>query len=247
MSDVFQHAKPDGDPDWDDGAPNFARMWEEVFDLARFHRGSGFRIKERRPGQDWGPSITLGEAGERLARKIINTPDGIVFELKSEADPNWSRILRRKEVASTGEKIVEWVEERIGVPYRLGFAGPNFYDCSGLTLRVHAVQAGLELPHRALLQHNLFRGGVPGFTLIDRAQVKRGDMIFTNRDEHVILYYGEYRGVECCIDTEPSDTLAPWGGMLGTGIRIRPMTGNYYNAWSRVGGIGRIISVNGAP
>lgn len=244
-TDIYQHAKTDGDADWTDGQPNFAKEWEIVRDLARFHRGKGFRIRKR-PDRDYGQKLSLDNVDEALSFRIAHNPPKTVFELRAVAD-DWSLLIRRLESPSTGDKVVEFAEARIGVPYRLGYRGPEFYDCSGLTLASHASRAGVDLPHNAAAQHSLFRGGVPGFVAIQRPQVKRGDLVFTNHDDHVVLYYGTYKDVECCIDTEPSDTSAPWGGMLGTGIRIRPMTGNYYNSWERVNGIGRIIAVNGSP
>jgi hypothetical protein len=52
---------------------------------------------------------------------------------------------------------------------------------------------------------------------------------------------------ECVIDTEPHDTQAPWGGMQGTGVRVRSMQPGYYCDWANVSGIGRIIPINGRP
>jgi cell wall-associated NlpC family hydrolase len=243
MEDVYQHARADGRPDWTEGRPNFESEWEVVGDLARFHRGGGFRFRAR-PKDDFGAARTLSAIRDRIAAELERAVPKTVFELRAESD-GWSMLIRRVEMQTDGERIVAYAEDRMGKPYRLGSDGPDAYDCSGLTKSAHAARAGVALPHNAAQQHGLFRGGVPGFITITRAEVKRGDMVFTNRDEHVVLYYGEHRGVECCIDTEPSDTSAPWGGMLGTGIRIRPMTGNYYNAWTRVTGVGRIVAVNG--
>lgn len=244
-ADVYQHTRADGTPDWTDGRANFESDWEVIRDFARFHRGEGFHWKKR-PNDHFRPKTTLGKAHGELSHALASNPAGTVFELGSLAD-GWSIIMRRVEVETGGDKVVEFAENRLGFPYLLGAAGPDRYDCSGLTLASHAAKAGVALPHKASLQHSLFRGGNPGFLTISRSQVKRGDLIFSNGDEHVAMYYGEHRGVECVIDTEPHDTAAPWGGMLGTGIRVRPMTGNYYNSWTRVNGLGRVVAVNGRP
>ncbi len=245
MNTIYQHTKADGDPDWNDGRSTFAREWDVVGDLARFHRGQGFRIKVRGKDKDYGPVQRLHFVRDRIAHILEVEKPGTVVQFRSESDDVWSMLMRKLNVESAGDKIVEWFEKRIGTPYKLGFSGPNLYDCSGATMEAHEVQ-GIWLPHNAHDQHDLFRGGRPGFVPITRASVQPGDMVFTNDDAHVCVYYGQYRGVDCCIDTEPSDTQAPWGGMLGTGIQIRPMTGNYYNSWEgRVNGVGRILSVNG--
>jgi hypothetical protein len=83
--------------------------------------------------------------------------------------------------------------------------------------------------------------------------VRVGDLLFIDNDQHVAVYAGRleaYGNIECVIDTEPHDTGAPAGWPtpnLQTGVRPRPMIGNYYCSWPKVNGIGRVVAINGAP
>ncbi|MGI8576695.1 MAG: C40 family peptidase [Nocardioidaceae bacterium] len=57
-----------------------------------------------------------------------------------------------------------------GDPYRYGAAGPNAFDCSGLTYFSYR-SAGLYLPRTAQEQYNYVRH-------ITKAQVRKGDLVF---------------------------------------------------------------------
>jgi cell wall-associated NlpC family hydrolase len=71
-----------------------------------------------------------------------------------------------------------------GKPYVWAAAGPNSYDCSGLTLRSWA-QVGVYLPHNAAAQ----RRSMP---YVDRANLQVGDLVFYYSDlHHVAIYVGD--------------------------------------------------------
>ncbi|MDQ2068570.1 C40 family peptidase [Natronospira bacteriovora] len=76
-----------------------------------------------------------------------------------------------------------------GRPYRLGAAGPNAFDCSGLVQYAHR-RAGIDVPRTTTRQ---FRSARP----VDRGQLREGDVIFFAVDgisiSHVGLYGGEGR------------------------------------------------------
>ena len=64
-----------------------------------------------------------------------------------------------------------------GDPYRYGAAGPNAFDCSGLTLYSFRA-AGLHLPRTAAAQSGAVRH-------ISRAHLRRGDLVFFTSGGHV--------------------------------------------------------------
>ena len=88
--------------------------------------------------------------------------------------------------SSKAEIAVEFALNQLGVPYVWGGAGPNGYDCSGLTMRAYAA-AGIKLPHRAALQAH---AGVRVKT------AQRGDLVISNGGHHVSLALGDGRVVE---------------------------------------------------
>ena len=48
-------------------------------------------------------------------------------------------------------KVLSYLQAQIGKPYLFNSAGPDSFDCSGLTLAAYA-QIGIKLPHQSLLQ-----------------------------------------------------------------------------------------------
>ncbi|MFG2056428.1 NlpC/P60 family protein [Micromonospora sp. NPDC048930] len=72
---------------------------------------------------------------------------------------------------------------QIGKIYVWGAAGPDHYDCSGLTMAAWA-KAGVSLPHNARQQHDVTRR-------VSRSELQVGDLVFYYSDlHHVALYVG---------------------------------------------------------
>ncbi len=85
---------------------------------------------------------------------------------------------------TNGYKAAAFACSQAGKPYVWAAAGPNSYDCSGLTLRSWA-QVGVYLPHNAAAQ----RRSMP---YVDRASLKVGDLVFYYSDiHHVAIYVGD--------------------------------------------------------
>jgi cell wall-associated NlpC family hydrolase len=78
---------------------------------------------------------------------------------------------------------VSTAEAQIGKPYVYGAAGPDSFDCSGLTM--YAWRAGgVSLPHSSQSQYS-------GSTHIPISQIQPGDLLFYYSDiHHVAMYVG---------------------------------------------------------
>jgi len=119
------------------------------------------------------------------------------------------------------------------------------------TLALGLVLATLTLAQEApdsFLAERILPQNALVFLTIPQSALVTGDLIFIDQLHHVASYYGMYHGHPAVVDTEPHDTNAPAGWpsvMLGTGVRIRPMDGNYYCA--RIVSCGRIVEINGKP
>ena len=88
-----------------------------------------------------------------------------------------------KSVPGAVRRVIAFAEAQVGKPYVFGAAGPNVYDCSGLTMMAWA-QAGLVLPHSAADQYNYGRR-------VAFSQLRPGDLIFLYRPiSHVEIYVG---------------------------------------------------------
>lgn len=88
-----------------------------------------------------------------------------------------------------GQRAVQVASAQKGDPYRYGAAGPNAFDCSGLTKYVYG-RLGRSLAHSALRQYY-------GTRHITKANKRPGDLIFMNTSgggtggiNHVGVYAG---------------------------------------------------------
>lgn len=250
MDPRYQRAEADGDPQWTDGAPTFARMWVHGHDALRFHRGKGFTLRVRPDGKP-GPKRTL-DIVDRYLEPLLD--HGELVEVESLAD-GFKMVFRRIFVESKdlGVRICEDLLTVLGTQYKLGYEPPSgFADCSGDTKWSHGRQ-GIYLPHNADQQYHEV-GPRDGFLWIERSQIQPGDRIFHRREPsgkipHVSTYLDGQLGGRV-IDAEPHDAVAPAGwhrATLGVGTQIRTMIDGYYCDWAHVVAIARIVAINGKP
>jgi cell wall-associated NlpC family hydrolase len=84
---------------------------------------------------------------------------------------------------------VQWAYRELGKPYQWGAAGPDSFDCSGLTMYVWG-KAGVYLDHYTGSQWNQGQH-------VSRGQLQPGDLVFFGSDlHHVGLYIGSGRMIE---------------------------------------------------
>lgn len=88
--------------------------------------------------------------------------------------------------STVGAQVVAEAKKHIGKPYVYGAAGPNSFDCSGLTMYVYS-KFGKSLPHSAASQYNYGRA-------VSGSGLKAGDLIFGNAGGSGIQHVGIYDG-----------------------------------------------------
>jgi cell wall-associated NlpC family hydrolase len=80
-------------------------------------------------------------------------------------------------------------ESRVGDPYVWGAAGPNAFDCSGLTMWSYE-QVGISLPHFSGAQY-------ADTTHIPMSDLQPGDLVFpSDPSQHVAMYVGNGEIIE---------------------------------------------------
>lgn len=241
MGNVYARARLDGSPVWSDYT-GFGVAWNHVADQLRFHKGSKFKI-------DGGPDRPFKELEARVADRLNAEPEHTVVRIRSNADGFEMGMRRDHTPPDKGQQVVKLQTGILGMPYELGWLPPQGkVDCSGLT-EWSWNRVGVDgIPHKAQWQSELF-GVRAGFVKIPTAKAQPGDChfidLYNGEIQHVATEYGPYKGHPCVVDAEPHDTGAPWGGMLGTGVQIRPRDGNYYCA--KIVFTGRIVEINGRP
>jgi cell wall-associated NlpC family hydrolase len=92
---------------------------------------------------------------------------------------------------ATAPIAVRTAEAQIGKPYVWAGAGPDSFDCSGLTMFAWAA-AGVRLPHNAAAQAAMLPPVAP-----DLADLQPGDLLFYDTPiDHVTIYVGNGMMVE---------------------------------------------------
>lgn len=101
---------------------------------------------------------------------------------------------------------VETAYAQLGDSYSWGAAGPDSFDCSGLTMYSYAA-AGVSLPHSSRSQSQM---GIP----VSRADLQPGDLVFYYSPvSHVAIYVGDGQIIHASTYGKPVslDPVDPWG------------------------------------
>ncbi len=106
--------------------------------------------------------------------------------------------------------VVNIAMRYLGRPYQWAAAGPDRFDCSGLTMYVYA-QVGISLPHSSQAQSGMGQ-------YVSRDQLQPGDLVFSGSPIH---HVGIYIGGGSMIN-------APQTGDV---VKISPLRGNF--RWGR--------------
>ncbi len=98
---------------------------------------------------------------------------------------------------------------QLGKPYVWGAAGPNSFDCSGLTMYAWGA-AGVKLPHSSRLQYS-------SGPHVSRSALQPGDLLFFYSPiHHVAMYVGNNQMIHASTFGQP--------------IKIAPIQSNYVGA-----------------
>ena len=129
--------------------------------------------RQRQEGLEW-------ERRQAAIRAAPTAP-----ELYSVGEPDWAQV----------ETAIDFAREQLGERYVLGGAGPNVWDCSGITMKSYAA-AGVYIGwHSATAQYNVL---AKQKKLIPFQNAQRGDLIwwstesaFSGDKYHVAIYLGD--------------------------------------------------------
>lgn len=89
-----------------------------------------------------------------------------------------------KATSAAARRAVQFALDQVGKPYVFGAAGPDSYDCSGLTMAAWQ-RGGVSLPHSAADQYNYGHH-------VSENDLQPGDLIFFYQPiGHVTIYIGD--------------------------------------------------------
>lgn len=158
---------------------------------------------------------TQAEKQRNQANAAIRKQLQLINRLGRNIDPGSSRancsILALNGKAET---VLKYACAQLGKPYVFGGAGPNVFDCSGLTMMAYK-QIGINLSHYVPNQWSASRR-------VSRAELQPGDLVFFNNLDHMGMYLGNGKFIQ-----------APHTGDV---VKISSLSDAYYSSVFMGGG-----------
>jgi peptidoglycan DL-endopeptidase CwlO len=119
---------------------------------------------------------------QAAAHAAIRKQLRLIAKLGGNIDPGSSRANCSILAFGRAEKVLKFACAQLGKPYVFGGAGPNVWDCSGLTMMAYK-QVGINMHHYVPDQHAMSRP-------VSRAELQPGDLVFFDGDGHEGIYLG---------------------------------------------------------
>jgi cell wall-associated NlpC family hydrolase len=148
--------------------------------------------------------IDLLARGEETSRSMERTAS-------TRQDKAAARLsdLEAARIAALGGPAVAYAKAQVGKSYVYGAAGPDAFDCSGLTMAAWS-QAGVSLPHSSSAQYS-------SGPHISESELQPGDLVFYYSPiSHVGMYIGNGQIV---------NALNPGAGVQISGLHDMPYVG----------------------
>jgi cell wall-associated NlpC family hydrolase len=146
----------------------------------------------------------LQQHEERLDARAAEA-SAVLEDLEAEAAAE----AEAKRIEAAGGPAVAYAKAQVGKSYVYGAAGPDAFDCSGLTMMAWQ-QAGVSLPHNSGAQYAAGQK-------ISESELKPGDLVFYYSPiSHVGIYIG---------NGQVANALNPGSGVQISGLHDMPYTG----------------------
>lgn len=102
--------------------------------------------------------------------------------------------------SSKGDKALSYAKKQLGEKYKYGSAGPNAWDCSGLTMKAWK-SVGVNLPHSSKTQYKKGKK-------VSKSDLRKGDLVFFySGPSHVGIYAGDGKIVHASKPGTPVSTI----------------------------------------
>jgi cell wall-associated NlpC family hydrolase len=181
--------------DTDGRAEAISRSSERVQQLSERRTGVRERLAKLAKREQ-----ALRQQEQRLDSQVAEA-GAVLADLEEKAEA--------KRIAAAGGPAVAYAKAQVGKSYVYGAAGPDSFDCSGLTMMAWQ-QAGVSLPHSSSAQYAAGQK-------ISESELKPGDLVFYYSPiSHVGIYIG---------NGQIANALNPGSGVQISGLHDMPYSG----------------------
>jgi cell wall-associated NlpC family hydrolase len=122
------------------------------------------------------------------ANAAISKQLKLINRLGRNIDPGSSKTNCSILATGRAETVLRYACAQLGKPYVFGGAGPNSFDCSGLTMMAYK-QIGINLNHYVPDQYSASQR-------VSRANLQAGDLVFFNHNNHMGMYVGNGKFIQ---------------------------------------------------
>lgn len=171
-----------------------------------------------------GPDPDRVEPGTVLRLPVGATPAPAMVRLSAstpETAPAPDPAASNSSAGSLGERIAAEARRHVGKPYSFGAAGPNAFDCSGLTSYVYR-QHGIELPRTSTEQAR-----ASGTRIGSPSDLRPGDLVLSSYGrkgrgvvDHVGIYVGDGQVVAASNPSKGVTLQSLHRGAFVAGLRV---------------------------
>ncbi|MBS6072997.1 MAG: C40 family peptidase [Actinomyces urogenitalis] len=124
-------------------------------------------------------SLAASNAPIKVSEQVAADDAAVVTEVETVT----AEVVQERNVVATGQGLIDYGMQFLGVPYVWGASSPTAFDCSGFVSYVYA-SIGVSIPHQSSAIRNM-----AGASVVSASEAQAGDIMWW--PGHVGLYAGD--------------------------------------------------------
>lgn len=135
-------------------------------------------------------TLKVGLVAEAESLAASNTPIKVSEQVAAddaavvtEVETVTAEVIQERNAVATGQGLIDYGMQFLGVPYVWGASSPTAFDCSGFVSYVYA-SIGVSIPHQSSAIRNM-----AGASVVSASEAQAGDIMWW--PGHVGLYAGD--------------------------------------------------------
>ncbi|MDU6152678.1 MAG: C40 family peptidase [Actinomyces urogenitalis] len=124
-------------------------------------------------------SLAASNAPIKVSEQVAADDAAVVTEVETVT----AEVVQERNAVATGQGLIDYGMQFLGVPYVWGASSPTAFDCSGFVSYVYA-SIGVSIPHQSSAIRNM-----AGVSVVSASEAQAGDIMWW--PGHVGLYAGD--------------------------------------------------------
>ena len=178
------------------------------------------QVKAARLAKGATSGATLGTSAGSLLGAAPSASSNLVPGVPSLSPTSIAAGSRIGKPVPDSEGAINWATSVLGLPYIWGGEGPEGYDCSGLTMMAFRSIGVSTGGHYTGTQ---IESGIP---VVPTTAAKRGDLVFPNGEQHVVIWLGDGTIIEASETGKPIWRRAVGPNYLASATYVRRFAEN---------------------